>query len=234
MRVVRRLSDLWSAHLHELIERFESPEVMLKQAVREMDESLQSSLTAAARVIAHEKLLTRQLAELTAQVARHRQQAEAAVRGQDDSAARHALAEKQTCERSVTTLTAQLAEVAQAATHLRRQTATMRRRVAEARRQQALLSARQQAADSRSRSAREVDAAEHSSLSDTAWQKFEHFRRKVEQSEAEADALAELVVPEQSECFQSSRSDAKPFDPIDAELSALKQSLQPAVAEFAS
>ena len=79
MRVVRRLSDLWSAHLHEWIERCETPEIMLKQAVRDMDEALQSSLTAAARVIAHEKLLTKQLAELTAQAARCQQQAEVAV-----------------------------------------------------------------------------------------------------------------------------------------------------------
>src|SRR5438094_4459121 len=121
MRVVRRLSDLWSAHLHEWIERCETPEIMLKQAVRDMDEALQSSLTAAARVIAHEKLLTKQLAELTAQAARCQQQAEVAVRHNDDVIAQQALSEKQTCERSALTLTAQLAEVAQAAIHLRGQ-----------------------------------------------------------------------------------------------------------------
>lgn len=229
MGVVRRLSDLWNAHLHELIERFETPEVMLKQAVREMEESLQSSLAAAARVIAHEKLLTKQLAELTAQIARVQQQAEAAVRRNDDAAARQALSEKQTCERTAAILAAQLAEVSHASSHLRRQIETMRRRVAEARRQQALLAARQQAAEFRSRSAREFESAEHPAFSDTAWEKFERFRRKVEQSEAEAEALSELVAPGRT-LRQLLDIGDEASDPIDAELSALKRSLQTTVA----
>jgi phage shock protein A len=42
MRLLSRLADIVSANLNELIERYEDPELLLKQAVCEMDESLRA------------------------------------------------------------------------------------------------------------------------------------------------------------------------------------------------
>src|SRR5439155_27176587 len=104
-------------------------------------------------------------------------------------------------------------------------------RVAEARRQQALLAARQQAAESRTRAVRAFDPSVPPSLNDTAWETFERQRHKVEQAEAEADALAELVSPDVTlRPFSDAAAGTVPADPLDAQLAALKRSLQPAVA----
>ena len=37
MRLFRRIGDIVAANLNDLVDRFEDPEVMLKQAIREME-----------------------------------------------------------------------------------------------------------------------------------------------------------------------------------------------------
>ncbi|MEX0715394.1 MAG: PspA/IM30 family protein, partial [Planctomycetaceae bacterium] len=61
MRIFARISDIISANLNDVIDRFEDPEAMLKQAVREMEQALDSTTDAAAKAIASERLLVRQL-----------------------------------------------------------------------------------------------------------------------------------------------------------------------------
>ncbi|HVC98244.1 MAG TPA: PspA/IM30 family protein [Pirellulales bacterium] len=79
MRWLNRLTDILSANLSDLIERYEDPELLLKQAVREMDESIRAALQDAVKVVAHEKILARQLADEESAVTLSRRQAEAAV-----------------------------------------------------------------------------------------------------------------------------------------------------------
>ena len=59
MSVFKRLTDILSANVSELIERYEDPELLLKQAVREMEEGIRAALANAAKVVAQEKMLAR-------------------------------------------------------------------------------------------------------------------------------------------------------------------------------
>lgn len=190
MNVLQRLTDILSANVNELIERYEDPELLLKQAVREMEESIRVALNSAARVIADEKILTRQLAREESAVAACRQRAENAAQRGDDAVAIEALRQKREREVAATSLTRQLAEVTDAAQSLRRQIETMRRRVDEAQRKLVLLAARQRAAAARRQLLREFSDV---SLSDDAFRKFDRMCRKVEQTEFETEALAELT-----------------------------------------
>jgi phage shock protein A len=61
MRLFRRVGDIIAANLNELVDRFEDPEVMLKQAIREMETMIEVATGAAARAIAGERLLARDL-----------------------------------------------------------------------------------------------------------------------------------------------------------------------------
>ena len=49
MRVFRRVTDILSASLNDLIDKFEDPEKMLRQAIREMEESVADAMEGAAR-----------------------------------------------------------------------------------------------------------------------------------------------------------------------------------------
>ena len=57
MGLFRRFGDILSANLNDLVDRFEDPEKMLRQAIREMEQAVASGLNSAAKVVANERLL---------------------------------------------------------------------------------------------------------------------------------------------------------------------------------
>lgn len=217
MGLFKRVGDIISANLNEMVDRFEDPEKMLRQAVREMEQAVASALDGAVRVIANERLLARQLDEQRGLLERCRQRAEEAVRAGDDDAARRALLRKVEHAKLVDALSDQHAAAEAAATRLRRQIDALRVRLAEARRKQAALIARRRAADAHWKLAETINSV---TVDESAFNKFDRMSRKVEQAEAEADALIELT--------RHSDTDDD-FDPaaveIETELEALKQNL---------
>ena len=56
MSIFKRIQRIISANINNLIERAEEPEVMLKQLIREMDESIVSLKMEVAKAIAAEGL----------------------------------------------------------------------------------------------------------------------------------------------------------------------------------
>ena len=52
MGIYHRFSDLITANFNDLIDRLEDPEKMLRQAIREMESSLEEATAATARAIA--------------------------------------------------------------------------------------------------------------------------------------------------------------------------------------
>jgi phage shock protein A len=55
MGLFKKISDIISANLGEMAESFEDPEKMLKQAVREMGETIQEATKETAKALASEK-----------------------------------------------------------------------------------------------------------------------------------------------------------------------------------
>jgi phage shock protein A len=219
MRLLNRLSDIVSANLNELVERYEDPELLLKQAVREMDESIRVALEHAVKVVAHEKILARQLADQESAITLWRQRAEAAVQRGEDQAAREALRHKRGHEAVCGSLAKQLEEATRAGQSLRKQIAALRLRTEEARRKLVLLAARQRAAQARQRLLREFNAVP---IGGDAFQKFERMCRKVERTEAEADALAELTGNDCAVAELCTSEVGTGDKDIEAELAALK------------
>jgi phage shock protein A len=171
------------------------------------------------KVVAHEKILARQLADEESAVTLCRKQAEAAVQRGEDHLAREALRLKRDRETVCASLAKQLEESTAVGQTLRRQMESMRRRAEEANRKLLLLATRQRAAKARQRLLKEFS---HVPIGGDAFQKFERMCRKVERTEAEADALAELTGGS-AMVFESSANCAGAGDnEIEAELEALK------------
>jgi phage shock protein A len=190
MGIIRRVSDVWTANLHELIEQYERPEPMLKQALREMESSLDRTMHRAAEVIAAEKLLTRQAGEQDT-LARHWQlQAEQALDVGDEASARRALKSKHSHTQQAAALAAQLATLQPTSENLRSHVGTQRQRLREAKAQLAALLARQAAAEAQCRLAAQCGGVP---TADDPFQRFARFSERVEQSEAQAEALIELA-----------------------------------------
>ncbi|MEX1094630.1 MAG: PspA/IM30 family protein [Planctomycetales bacterium] len=189
MRIFTRISDIISANLNDVIDRFEDPETMLNQAVREMEQALDSTTDAAAKAIAGERLLSRQLDAQRTEIDRQERLARDAVHRGDDAAARAALVAGHERARLVAALEDELDAAKSSSGKLRRQIAAMHVRLGEARRKLLVLSARQQAAAARKRLVREVGEVGGATA---AFGRFDRLAERIERGEAEADALVEL------------------------------------------
>ncbi len=188
MGLFRRCTDILSANLNDLIDRFEDPEKALRQAIREMDTAVAKALDSAAKAIANERLLGRQLVEHREQAEIWHRRARSALLNNDEPLARRALVRKSEHDRLIAALADEQASLEQTSAKLRRQIDGMRARVAEANRKLATLAARKAAADAQ-RSLVGL-AAKHAVPAEFA--KFDRLCQRIEIAEAEAQAWSEL------------------------------------------
>ena len=139
MNVVQRVRDLCSANVHLALERLESPEAMLGQAIREMESDLSRSLHAAASLIALEKLLARRIAEHEAEIHSLEGRARKEVAAGREARARTAVRRKLDAERALAGLREQSELVTENRRTLRQQIDGLSEKLAEARRMRAAL-----------------------------------------------------------------------------------------------
>jgi phage shock protein A len=191
MGLFKRISDIISANLNDLTDGLEDPEVMLKQATREMQASIAEVTQQTARVMAGEKTMARELQRNRDQVRQWEERAQKAVEAGDDALARKALVRKNEHDKIAAALEDQLQTAAQASLALRRQLAGMQAKLAEAKRSLSTLSIRKRAADFRKKMDAQA-AGLTQNVDDGAFEKFDRLKAKVEQAEAEAEAVAEL------------------------------------------
>ncbi|HTN77786.1 MAG TPA: PspA/IM30 family protein [Pirellulaceae bacterium] len=218
----KRISDIISANLNDMTEQFEDPEKMLRQAIREMEETINDATQQTAKAMASEKTLARELDRNQQQVALWQDRAVKAVDAGDDDLARKGLARKQEHEKLVVALEDQLQSAAEANKTLRHQLDAMKAKLAEAKRNLSTLGARKRAADFRKKLESPALAQD---IDNNAFAKFDRLKNRVEQAEAEAEALAEL---RGNRCAAAvSEVEAIPEDlDVSAELAALKQQRQ--------
>jgi phage shock protein A len=222
MQLFQRISDIIAANLNDLVDRFEDPEVMLKQAIREMETMIESSTSSAARAIAGERLLARELSDHTSNVSRWTASAEKAVAQGDDDFARQAIARAHEHQAMAAALADQRSSAEQRAQALRGQVAAMRAKQAEARRKLESLSARRQLAET----GRAVSGmAAWPSRKPNGFARFERMERQIAQAEAEAEALGELC--SNAECSLEAEAETRERARlVEAELAAIKDRLE--------
>jgi phage shock protein A len=218
MGLFRRVNDIISANLNDMIERFENPEKMLRQAIREMEQSIGEARRDVVRAMADEKIVKRQLANHEAQANDWHGRAVKAVDAGDDRLGRRALARKHENLKVALALRDQLALSSEASRMLRRQLEAMQVKLAEARRQLQTFIARERVVKVRARLQQSFTTEPRTS---GAFARFEQLQDKVERMEAEAEALTELE--KEGDFALESCSESGDIDPaIEAELAALK------------
>jgi phage shock protein A len=190
MGLFKRIGDILSANLNEMTEQFEDPEMMLKQAIREMEASIAEATKETAKAMAGQKLLAKELANNSTQANLWQERAQKAIESGDDDFARKALGRKLEHDKLVAALSDQSAAADDATKTLRRQLDGMKAKLAEAKRSLSTLSARKKAADFNKKLA--TSTAEVFATDDNAFAQFDRLRERVEHAEAEAEALAEL------------------------------------------
>lgn len=215
MGLFKRLQDIITANLGDVVDGNENPEPLLQQAIKEMDAAIVEARRETARAMAAEKLAGKELADSERQARDWQQQAAQAVRAGDDDKARAALARKQEHDKVSAALRDQTAAAAEASRVLRHQLEAMQAKLAEAKRRLGTLSARQKAASARMKSA---DAH----FETEAFAKFDRISGKIAQVEAEAEAMRELETgnrPAPKEEWATEGTDSD----VEAQLAELKK-----------
>lgn len=191
-------------------------------AVHRSHSDIHEATQETAKVMANQKLLAKELANNQRQMADWHSKAETAVKSGDDDLARKALSRKRKHQKLVVALQDQWNSAEVASSMLKHQLEGMQAKLAEAKRSLAILSARQRTADFRKKMHSTPGVLDAPLDDDNAFAKFDRLRARVEQAEAEADALAELrgVAPsaQTAEAHATTAAD----DNLDAELARLK------------
>ena len=220
MGIFQRISDIVSANFNDMVEKYEDPEKMLRQAVREMEDAIRTARPDVAKAMASEKTITKELASNEAQCDLWAKRAETAVGAGDDELARKALTRKREYEKIVAALKDQHEAATEASQTLRHQLEAMQSKQKEAERRLGTLVARKKAAEVRTKMA-ESQAALGANLDRDAFDKFDRLTKKVEMAEAEAEAMSELARSGR-DADEPEESSAEDLD-IEAELAALKK-----------
>ena len=226
MGIFQRISDIISANFNDMVEEYEDPEKMLRQAIREMEAAIGTAKPDVARAMASEKTVAKELASNEAQVAVWTQRAETAVEAGDDDLARKAITRKKEYEKIAAALRDQHEATAEATQTLRRQLEAMQAKLKDAQRRLGTLTARQKAARVRAKVA-QSQAGLTPDLDQNAFDKFDRLARKVEVAEAEAEAFSELARSERSAGEAEEADEAsEEISDTEAELLELKKKMQ--------
>src|SRR5438105_2312215 len=99
MGLFQRIGDIISANFNDMVDQFEDPEAMLKQAVREMETAIGEAKQEVVQTMASEKMVRKNRTDNERQVQEWQQRAEKAVLAGDEALARKALVRKEEYEK---------------------------------------------------------------------------------------------------------------------------------------
>lgn len=203
MGLFDRIKRVLSANINQLISKAEDPEKVLSQVILDMNTQLVESKRSVAGAIADEKKLERQMAELLNQAKEWERKAILAVRAAEkeperaahfEGLAKQALLQKKSCEEDAERFKEQWKAQHESVEKLKEALRALQQKIEEAQRKKNLLIARSRRAQAQKKIQDQLSGLQKSS----AFEAFDRLESKVDQIEAEVDALKELEGPESS------------------------------------
>lgn len=222
-----RIKRVLSANLNQMVSKAEDPEKILNQVIVEMNTQMVESKRSVAGAIADEKKLERQVQELLAQAKEWERKAILAVRAAEkeperaehfEGLAKKALLEKKNCEGDAEKYREQWTAQHEAVERLKDALRGLQQKIDEAQRKKNLLIARNRRAEAHKRIQSQLSGMQNSS----AFEAFERMENKVDQIEAEVDALKELDGPAMDMSLEKEFAELEATGDADALLADLK------------
>jgi phage shock protein A len=214
----KRISDVISANLNDLIDRVEDPERMIKQIIREMEENISKAKEGVIEAIASEKQLQKDLEQHRRQSSEWQKKAEEALQVDKEELARAALIRKKEHDNIIKALEPSWEAAKNTSERLKTQLHALEAKLEEARRKRSTLVARHRAAEARQHMDKTL--ANFQAGRD-AQANFARMEDKVTEMEARVEAAAEL----QSDASQLEKDflAMEVEQEVDNELAALKR-----------
>jgi phage shock protein A len=188
MGILERIRTVLKSNINALISKAEDPEKILNQLIIDMNEQLLEAKKQVALAIADEKKLERQMLENKAQGGDWEKKAMLAVRAGKDDLAREALGRKQEYDGYAASFQKEFESQHAAVDQLKDALRQLQVKLEEANRKKNLLVARAKRAEAQKQIQQTMGSLSNTSSFDT----FDRMAQKVDQIEAEAEAMKEL------------------------------------------
>jgi phage shock protein A len=218
MGIFSRTRDIIAANVTDLLDKAEDPAKMIRMIILEMEETLVEVRASAARTIADQKEMRRQIAKLERLQESWVEKAELALSKGREDLAKAALFEKQKAGEMADQLKAEIEVLDDALRASEADIAKLQTKLREARARQNAIMTRMESAHNRAR-LREMYSGPKV---DEAFSRFDLLERHADLAEGHADALS-LGGPPKS--LDEEIAELRNADKVDAELEALKASL---------
>ena len=218
MSIFSRTRDIVAANFTDLLDKAEDPAKMIRMIILEMEETLVEVRASAARTIADQKEMQRQIARLDRLQESWTEKAELALSKGREDLAHGALTEKRKAAELAESLRSEIDLLDEAMRASEADIAKLQGKLREARMRQSATQSRLESANQRVR-LREMTAGPKV---DEAFSRFNELERQVDYAEGRADALM-LGAPPRT--LDEEIAELRNAEKIDAELEALKARL---------
>ncbi len=215
MGIFSRTRDIVAANMTELLDRAEDPARMIRMIILEMEETLVEVRASAARSIADQKEMRRQIAKLERLQESWTEKAELALSKDREDLAKAALMERQKAADMAVGLKAEIELVDDTLRSYEADIAKLQGKLREARARQNAILSRMEAAHNRAKM-REMYAGPKV---EEAFSRFDVLERRVDHAEGHADALS-LGAPQKT--LEEEIAELRNSEKVEAELEAMK------------
>jgi len=218
MGIFSRTRDIIAANVSDLLDKAEDPAKMIRLIIMEMEETLVEVRASAARTIADQKEMRRQIARLEKVQLGWTEKAELALSKDREDLAKAALHEKQKAADVAEQLHREIGELDDALGASEEDINKLQSKLREARMRQNSIVTRLESANQRARM-REMHSG---ARADEAFARFEMLERRVDLAEGRAEAASLGAAPK---TLEEEIAELRTADKVDAELEALKARL---------
>jgi len=215
MGIFSRTRDIIAANVTDLLDKAEDPAKMIRMIILEMEETLVEVRASAARTIADQKEMRRQISKLEQVQASWIEKAELAMSKGREDLAKAALVEKQKAADLAEQLSQDIGDLDEALKASETDIAKLQAKLREARARQNSIVTRLESAQNRQKM-REMYAGPKI---DEAFSRFDLMERRVDLAEGRADAAGMGAAPK---TLEEEIAELRSADKVDAELAALK------------
>jgi phage shock protein A len=179
------MTDIINSNLNSLLDQAEDPEKMIRLIIQEMEDTLVEVRSSSARVLADRKTAARKLEQVQSEAANWEDKAKLAISKGREDLARAALQEKHAIEDEVLAVESELTATDEHIAQLNDEVAQLQQKLTDAKTKQKALMMRSKTVESRIKVKRQM----HREALDGAFQRFEHFERRMDNLESQLESM---------------------------------------------
>jgi phage shock protein A len=184
MGIFSRFTDIINSNINSLLDKAEDPKKMVRLIIQEMEDTLVEVRSSSAKTLADKKELARQISRYQNEAQQWQEKAELALSKDREDLAKGALLAKKKSTESAEVLSQELENIDLHINKLQSEISQLQVKLADAKARQKTILMREKTATSRLKVKSTID----SNKVNDALNRFDHYERKIDDIESQADA----------------------------------------------